>query len=127
MRARELAAFIDTASANYGFATDDLVAVGYSNGANIAAAMILLGIAQFPRAILFRAMVPLQSVEPPDLSGKQLLLSGGEHDPIAQADIVRSLADLFRRGNADVALIFQQAGHELTHQDVMTARRWLES
>ncbi|MDB6146374.1 MAG: Glyoxalase/bleomycin resistance protein/dioxygenase [Spartobacteria bacterium] len=124
-RARELADFVDAAVAHYEIDAKKLVAVGYSNGANIASAMVLLGIAKFPEAILFRAMVPLSQTSPVDLAGARILISAGEFDPIAQPDITKALAELFREGGADVTLKFQPAGHELTPRDVALARQWL--
>jgi phospholipase/carboxylesterase len=126
-RAHELAGFVQAATAHYEIKADRLVAVGYSNGANIAAAMMLLGIAPFHDSILLRPMVPLSKIDSPDLAGASILLSGGLFDPIAQPAIVEKLAALFRGARADVALQFQQSGHELTAADVETARRWIAS
>src|SRR5947207_11707636 len=66
-RTNELSDFVTAAGKHYGFATDQLVAVGYSNGANIAASMLLLRPQLLPSAILFRAMVPLHPQKDPDL------------------------------------------------------------
>ncbi len=81
-RARELGTFVTAAAAAYQFAVAQLVAVGYSNGANIAAGMLLLGLAAFPNAILLRGMVPLEPVETPRLNGTRVLVSSGDADPI---------------------------------------------
>jgi phospholipase/carboxylesterase len=104
-----------------------LVAVGYSNGANIAAAILLLGLASFRQAILFRAMVPLSQLEStPDLSSVRVLVSAGKFDPIAQPQIVGALAGLLRQNGAEVTVEIQPSGHELTSADVASARSWLE-
>jgi len=125
-RAHELANFISAASVKYGLNPGQLVAIGYSNGANIAAAMLLLGVAKFPKAILFRAMVPLSKIEsPPDLSGTQVLIAAGQFDPIARPPMAEALADLLRESGAELTLKLQPAGHELTPQDVATANQWL--
>lgn len=124
-RARELAEFIEDACAKYGIARDGLVAIGYSNGANIAAAILFLGLTPFARAVLLRPMVPLAQVQPNNLANVQALLAGGQFDPIAGPALVRDLADRLREGGAAVDLVIQPSGHELTHLDVETARQWL--
>ncbi len=122
-RARELAGFVADAIPRYGI--ERLIAVGYSNGANIAAAMMLLGVAPFAQAALLRAMVPLSSVKPAGVSDARILLSAGKFDPIARPPIVENLARLFRSAGADVTLQFQESGHELTAADVETAQKWI--
>jgi len=125
-RAEELAGFVDAACTAYEIDPKRLIAVGYSNGANIAAAMMLLGVATFHRAILLRPMVPLSKLEQqPDLSGKQALLSAGKFDPIAPVPIVEALSELMRQYGAAVVTQVRDSGHELTMADVMAAREWL--
>src|ERR1035437_9271160 len=121
-RAQELAAFIDAAASRYQIDVEQLVAVGYSNGANIAAAMMLLGVARFSKAIFLRAMVPLS--HPPAVQGHlaEVLISEGRFDPIATPDNGRHLEKLLRQTGATVDLVFQSSGHELTENDVATAR-----
>jgi predicted esterase len=125
-RAHELAGFVDLAATEYKIDLEKLVAVGYSNGANIAAAMLLLGVAQFSQGIFLRPMVPLKPPTLPDLKGVRLLLVAGQSDPIARPPIVIELEQLFRQAGAEVSLQFQPSGHELTAGDVESARRWLE-
>lgn len=124
-RAHELAQFVENAATEYKIDIEQLVAVGYSNGANIAAAMILLGVAKFRRAILFRAMVPLSKIDVPDLSTFRVLLSAGQLDPIARQPIAERLAQLLESAGAEVLLRFQPAGHGLIAADVDDARKWL--
>jgi phospholipase/carboxylesterase len=125
-RAKELGEFVNRAATEYQINAAQLIAVGYSNGANIVAAMLLLGVANFAGAILFRAMVPLtRSDVVPDLNGIRILLSAGKYDPIAQPQIVGTLAGLLRQGGADVTVEIQTSGHELTAQDLTSARAWL--
>ena len=125
-RAHELADFVKTATETYGIDRKELVAIGYSNGANIAAAMMLLGLATFPYAILLRPMVPLSHLESrPNLNGMQALLLAGKLDPIARLPIVEALGDLFRQAGAEVQLRTGRSGHELTSADVAAARNWL--
>jgi predicted esterase len=124
-RAHQLAGFIAAAAQRYEIDPARLMAVGYSNGANIAAAIMLLGLAPFHRAILLRPMVPLAQVQAADLKNAQILLSAGQRDPIAQPSIVKKLGDLFRAAGAEVEFVVQPSGHELGAADVETAQRWI--
>ena len=125
-RAHELSDFIKAAIAEYRIDPAQLVAVGYSNGANIAAAMLLLGVAGFSRGILFRAMAPLSQVDRiAEIKGMHVLISAGKFDPIAKPDTVGSLAGLLRRAGGEVDVQFRAVGHELTQDDIVAAQEWL--
>jgi phospholipase/carboxylesterase len=126
-RAHELAEFIAAAIKRYSIDETALAAIGYSNGANIASAMILLGLARFRTAILLRPMVPLSNPPMILLQDSRLLLSGGRFDPIATAEQVDALADLLRERRAEVDVQIQESSHELTAADVAAAREWLAS
>ena len=124
-RTNELADFVATSAQHYGFSTDQLVAVGYSNGANIAASMLLLRPEIMRAAILFRAMVPLIPDKLPDLSSVRVWIGAGDQDPIVPASETKRLVELFRRAGADVTIRFANAGHGLTNDDLDAARQWL--
>jgi phospholipase/carboxylesterase len=126
-RARELAEFIAAAIKRYSIDETALVAIGYSNGANIASAMILLGLARFRTAVLLRPMVPLSSPPMILLQDFRLLISAGRFDPVATAEQVDALTDLLRERRAEVNLQIQESGHELTAADVAAMREWLAS
>ena len=125
-RTNELADFVTAAAQHYGFATDQLVAVGYSNGANIAASILLLRPEILHRAVLFRAMVPLIPDALPELSSGRVWIGAGDQDPIVPASETKRLGELLRRAGADVTIRFFNAGHGLTNEDVVTARDWLK-
>jgi predicted esterase len=124
-RAHELAQFIEEAAKRYKIDIKHLVAVGYSNGANIAAAMILLGLAKFSRAVLLRAMIPFSKADVPNLKGLRAFISAGQFDPIAQVPIAQRLAQLLESAGAEVTLQIQPGGHQLTPSDLTDARNWL--
>jgi phospholipase/carboxylesterase len=124
-RTHELADFVAAAAQHYEFASDEVVAVGYSNGANIAASMLLLRPEILSAAILFRAMVPLIPDKLPDLSPVRVWIGAGDQDPIVPASETKRLAELLRRAGADVTIRFAKAGHGLTNRDVEAARHWL--
>ena len=124
-RTEELADFVVAAVERYELAADQIVAVGYSNGANIAASMLLLRPEVLRAAILFRAMVPLVPDNPPDLSLAQVWIGAGNQDPIISASEAQRLVELLRRAGADVTIRFFEAGHGLTNGEVEIARDWL--
>lgn len=126
-RAHELADFVLAAADKYSFELSRLTAVGYSNGANIAAAMMLLRPEVLPSAVLLRAMLPLSNPPVPDLAGKRVLLSAGESDPIIPLANVQALATLLQNAGPDVHLEIQQSGHGLIAEDLAVARHWIVS
>lgn len=124
-RAGELAQFVTAAAAKYHFDPEGVVAMGYSNGANIAAAVMLLHPGVIPRAVLLRPMVPLQPDPPPDLRATGVFIGAGRVDPIVpQADTER-LAALLRGCGAQVSLHWSEAGHNLTAGELQAAGSWL--
>jgi phospholipase/carboxylesterase len=124
-RTNELADFVAAAAQHYGFSPGKVVAVGYSNGANIAASMLLLRAEVLSAAILFRAMVPLIPETEPNLSSVNAWVGAGSYDPIIPASETKKLAEILRNAGADVTVRHFPAGHELTPADVETAREWL--
>jgi predicted esterase len=126
IRTNELADFVAAAAQHYGFASDNVIAVGYSNGANIAASTLLLRPEMLRGAVLFRAMVPLVPENPPDLSSVRVWIGAGSEDPIIPTSETQRLVELLRSAGADVTLRFFNAGHGLTNSEVETAGRWLK-
>jgi predicted esterase len=124
-RSHELVAFVDAASERYGFARDKVVAVGFSNGANVAAAALLLDPGAFRGAVLLSAMVPLQPDVRPDLGAVAVFIGAGRSDPIAPPEQATALADLLSDCGASVDLTWHPAGHTLTAEEVEAARAWL--
>src|SRR5205807_9408771 len=125
-RTHELADFVVSAVAHYKIDIKHMIAVGYSNGANIAASMLLLRPEVLRAAILFRAMVPLIPDKLPDLSSVHVWIGAGDQDPIVPASETKHLAELLRRAGADVTIRFAKAGHGLTNDDLEAARHWVE-
>jgi len=125
LRSAELADFIMEAAARYEFSTRDVTAVGFSNGANMAGALVLLRPDALGTAVLFRAMVPLTPETLPRLAATPVLISNGRMDPLVSAEDTERLAALLRAAGADVTVAWQNSGHELTERDVITAREWL--
>jgi phospholipase/carboxylesterase len=125
-RTNELADFITVAAARYSLAANEIVAVGYSNGANTAASMLLLRPEILHAAILFRSMVPLEPETLPNLSSVRVWIGAGDQDAIISASEAQRLAELLRRAGADVTISFANANHGLTNAEAETARHWLK-
>ena len=124
-RTHELAGFVEAASEKYGFDPSKVVAVGYSNGANVAASMILLHPGLLRAAVLFRAMVPFEPEVTPDLSGMPVFIAAGRTDRMIPPDNTQRLADILLEAGADVDLRWRDTGHPLTYEDVAEAKAWL--
>jgi len=126
LRTTELARFIQKAGAQYTLDPGKLVAVGFSNGANIAASLLLRNPSLLAGAILMRAMPPFIPAQPVDLGRKPVLMLSGERDPIVGRDQVLQLAQLLRDSQADLTLHWGEAGHNLAEDDISVARDWLQ-
>jgi len=127
-RTHELADFIAAAAKQYGFDPGRLIAIGFSNGANIAATLLQLRPIVLAGAVLFRPMVVLDTPVPPhSLEGKRVLISSGTQDPIVAEDQPRRLAAHFRAGGAEVTLHSQPAGHSLAQSDLTAAKHWFDN
>jgi phospholipase/carboxylesterase len=124
-RTHELAEFIQAASVQYGFSPQTITAVGYSNGANIAASLLLLRPRLLNGAVLLRAMVPLRPVELPDLEGTRVIMTSGLSDPILPMANARELVSMLRESGADVAFHELPVGHQLTSGELDDVRQWL--
>lgn len=102
-----------------------LVAVGYSNGANIAASLLLLHPDALAGAVLFRAMVPFTPDFEPNLGHSSVFLGGGIHDPIVPRDNTERLATMLTSFGAETEVYWHRGGHELGQDDVAAAKQWL--
>jgi phospholipase/carboxylesterase/glyoxalase family protein len=126
-RTKELVAFVEAAAAHYGFDPKQVIAVGFSNGANIAASTLLSSPGTLSSAVLFRPMVPFIPDNPVSLIGTRVFIGAGEGDPIVPAAHSERLAELLQICGADVTLTWQPGGHTLTRADVAAAYDWLEA
>jgi predicted esterase len=124
-RTDELAQFLEASSARYDFSAKKLIAVGYSNGANIAASLILLHPHYLAAAVLFRAMVAFTPDIIRNFSHLSVFLRAGDRDPIIPPSQPEELAAIFEDGGADVTLSWHRGGHELSGDDIEAAKGWL--
>ncbi len=123
-RAHELADFIAQARESYSLAAP--IAVGFSNGANIAAAVLQLRPEALAGAALLRAMVPLQDPPAADLTGKPVLILSGASDPIVPAENAKRLASLLQTAGATVEHRVLPTGHGLSQTDVALTKTWID-
>lgn len=124
-RAADLAAFVAAAAERYGFDPARVWALGYSNGANIAAALLLLHPRTLAGAALLRPVLPLEPPARPDLAGVPVRLAAGRDDPYAPHERVEALAERLRGGGAEVELAWSEAGHGLLPRELDATAVWL--
>lgn len=124
-RTHELAEFVEAAAEEYGFDSAKLVATGYSNGANIAASLLLLHPGLLKTTVLFRAMVPLEPDVTPDLSGTPVFIAAGRRDQMIPPDNTERLVKMLQEAGAEVDIRWRDTGHALTYEEVREARDWL--
>lgn len=125
MQTEALAQFIQQAAERYEFDIGQLIAVGYSNGANIAASVLLTQPNLLRTAVLFRPMVPFVPDATPDLRNVSTLLAAGRKDSIASSEQVSTLTKIFESGGARVAIYWHNGGHELGQDDLTAAKNWV--
>lgn len=125
VKTQELAGFVKDAFQAYGLDRDKLIAAGYSNGANIAASLILSFPDLIKTAVLFHPMVPFIPEQPPDLSGTGILITAGTNDPIVSSEESERLRELFEDYGAGVKLFWHDRGHTLTREELNVAKYFL--
>lgn len=123
-RTHELAKFIAETAPQHGMDPAQMIALGFSNGANIASSLFFLHPELLAGGILLRGMVPFMPTQTPDLASKKILLLSGIMDPIIPMDNARKLASIYQAGQADIIHTTFPTGHGLTQNDVLEAKQW---
>lgn len=123
-RTKELHEFLDEAAEKYQFDRNNMLAIGYSNGANIAASLLFHFKDALNGAILHHPMVPRRGIDLPDLSGKSIFIAAGTNDPICPAMESKELQSLLESANAKVDLHWENGGHQLIIEEVEAAAKW---
>lgn len=126
-RAGELAAFVTSAAMHYGFAANNVYALGYSNGANIAVATLLLHPSALRGGMLLRAQCVYTPEVLPRLAGKGIFLSAGEHDPLIPPAQSTALYNMLQNAGASITLAWQPTQHGLIQSDVEMAAGWFNA
>lgn len=123
-RTKELHEFLDQAAEEHQFDRNNILAIGYSNGANIAASLLFHYQDTLQGAILHHPMIPRREVNLPDLTGKHVLITAGTNDPICSSDEYKELYSLLEKANASVSIQWFNKGHQLSLGEVETAEKW---
>lgn len=126
LRTKELMAFIKEKSETYQFSVQELIPVGYSNGANIAANMMFEE-ALFAQAILLHPMVPRRGIPLPNSEGVNVFIGAGANDPICAASETEELKELFEGAGAHVDVTWSNHGHQLVMPTIESAASWLNN
>lgn len=126
-RAHELSDFLIEVAVRYGRKQQRMTAFGYSNGANMAAAILLLRPEVFSSAVLLRPMLPLPKQPLPDLNGKAILILRGAQDAVIPSDRTDQLVLRLQQAGAEVTTRMIDAGHEITRRDIDTISDWLSA
>ncbi len=125
VRVAELATFVGAAAGVYGFDPARVMAVGFSNGANAAAALHLLHPSVLRASVLLSPMVPIEPERPTDLATAAVFIGSGRADPIAPPEGAERLAGLLGAAGAAVTLDWHDGGHALDLDQLIRARSWL--
>ncbi|GHO74989.1 hydrolase [Ktedonobacter sp. SOSP1-85] len=125
-RTVELADFLQAASEEYAFDAHQVVAVGFSNGANIAASMLLLRPEALAGAYLSHAMFPFEPETQVDLQHRSIFVAAGRSDMLIPSENTQRLINLFEQQGAEVQAYWNNTGHTIIHEEVREARAWVE-
>jgi len=123
-RTNETYDFIKSASIKYNFDLENMVAIGYSNGANIIASMLYIKGGIFKGAILHHPMVPLKNFKTKDLSKVEIFIGAGRNDSITPMIEAKKLKNELEYSNANVTINWEDNGHQLTISEVLAAKEW---
>ncbi|MEQ2525435.1 alpha/beta hydrolase [Robertmurraya yapensis] len=123
-RTKELYDFLDEAAKEHGFDRNNVIAIGYSNGANIAGSLLFHYENALRGAILHHPMVPRRGVELPNLQGTPVFIGAGENDPICPSQESIELQTLLANAGADTDIHWERFGHQLTMSEVEAAKEW---
>ncbi len=126
-RTKELHEFLNEASEKYQFDRENIVAVGYSNGANIAGSLLFHHEGSIKGASLHHPMVPRRGIELPNLTGTSVFIAAGKNDPMCSAAESEELDELLRGAGAKTEVHWEMNGHSLTRTEVAAAAAWFET
>ena len=124
-RTHQLAEFVGAAAETYQLDVSRIIAVGFSNGANIAASLLLIHPGLLRSAILFCPMVPLVPEPLPDLTGTLVFIGAGRADPVVRPEETERLTVLLRNAGADATVHWHNRGHTISNEQVVAAQTWL--
>lgn len=127
VRTKELHEFLDEAAEKYQFDRNNMIAVGYSNGANIAGSLLFHYKGSLKGASLHHPMVPRRGIDLPNLEGTDVFIAAGKNDPMCPASESEELDELLRSAGAKTTVHWEMNGHSLTRTEVAAAAEWYEA
>jgi len=125
-RTQGLARFVRESATVYEFDPRKVIALGFSNGANIAASLLLAGTGVLAGAVLLHPMVPFEPESHPDLTSVPIFVGAGRADPLVPVAQTDRLIELLTAGGATVEAHWQPGGHRLTRDEIEAATEWLQ-
>ncbi|MGQ7884121.1 alpha/beta hydrolase [Paenibacillus sp. WC2504] len=126
-RTKELNDFLDEAAVEHGFDRRNMVAIGYSNGANIAGSLLFHYPDALRGAILHHPMVPRRGIQLPDLTDTPVFIGAGRNDPICSPEETEELQKLLGEAGGEIEVHWENAGHQLTRSEVDAAGTWFKA
>jgi phospholipase/carboxylesterase len=123
-RTGELNDFLHQAASEYGFDAERIIAIGYSNGANIAGSMMLMFPEVLAGIVQLRPMIPFQPDTLPHIPATPVFIASGNNDPTVRLQEARSWAAMLQQAGALVTFQASEAGHQLTQADIESAITW---
>ncbi len=126
-RTKELNEFLDHAAEQYAFERNNIVAIGYSDGANLAASLLFHHEEAIKGAILYHPFGSIRKKMLPNLSGKNVFISAGKNDQMCPPQVSTELKESFEKADATVELYWGKGGHYLTGEEFAASRNWFEN
>ncbi len=126
-RTKELNEFLNEAAKTYEFDRNNIIAIGYSNGANIAASLLFHYEDALKAAVLHHPMVPRRGIQLPNLAETAVFIAAGTNDPICAPSESKELKTLLENANANVTMHWENRGHQLTMGEVEKAKEWYDN
>ncbi len=126
-RTKELNEFLNEAAKTYEFDRNNIIAIGYSNGANIAASLLFHYEDALKVAVLHHPMVPRRGIQLPNLAETAVFIATGTNDPICAPSESEELKTLLENANANVTMHWENRGHQLTMGEVEKAKEWYDN
>jgi phospholipase/carboxylesterase len=118
---KKLASFVGTSKGS----ANEVLGLGYSNGANILASVLFEAPEQFDVAVLMHPLIPFTPKPQPGLRGKRIIITAGRRDPIAPVHSAELLATYFKEQGAEVTLFWHEGGHEIRREELLAVRDFL--
>ncbi|AYG67098.1 MULTISPECIES: alpha/beta hydrolase [unclassified Rhizobium] len=119
----KMAAYVSELAAEYG--ASQVLGLGFSNGANILANVLIEHGDLFDAAVLMHPLIPFQPKDNSRLAGRRVLITAGERDPISHAPVTQALADYFARQDAEVTLEWHAGGHDIRPNEIEAISKFL--